>query len=87
MRGVVRLCVETAAVVLVLVMRIPQRCKVLRLAAAGGRNGFNGALALGLVTLEDWIREINRGLAGRQFGVVVAACIRGALKRLRAFVR
>lgn len=88
MQDVVRLCVETAAIVLVLVMRIPQRCEVLRLAAAGGRNRFNGALALGLVTLEDRIRKINRGMAGRQIGVVVAAVgIRGAWKRLRAFVR
>lgn len=54
MQGVVRLCVEAAAIVLVLVMRIPQGCEVLRLAATGGRHRFNGALALGLVTLKNW---------------------------------
>lgn len=34
-------------------MRIPQRGKVLRLAAAGGCNWLNGTLAFRLVTLED----------------------------------
>lgn len=46
-------------------MRIPQRGKILRLAAACRCNWLNGTLAFRLVTLEDWIWEIDWRLAGR----------------------
>lgn len=67
-------------------MRIPQRGKILRLAAACRCDWLNGTLAFCLVTLEDWIWKIDWRLAGRRTGVGVVAGIRRVLKGLRAIV-
>lgn len=76
---------DTAKVVRILLIRMPQR-EIPRLAAADRCNRLDGAFAFSLVALESWVWEVGWRLAqGR--GDEEGADFGGALKRLRAFIR
>lgn len=76
---------DTAKVVRILVIRMPQR-EILGLATADRCDRLDGALAFSLVALDGWVWEVGWGLAQSR-GDEAGAGVGGALKRLRAFIR